>query len=168
MEGVGSLPQNGVENRHTRPGSKGAKSYVCKMVKTESFHLWKMNTSDLANVSPRGKGAHTHPQTGFSWQKPNLLLWGGSTSPPESLRRMSACLSLQRKEKTLPSRGLRVGGGSAKEGLSGFISLTFSKDRQLLVAVQTLAGIITSRHCLSESNVAPSAHDFWCLLWKGG
>ena len=55
------------EKQTHAPRAQGAKPYVCKMVKNESFHLWKMNTSDLANVSPRGKEAHANSQTGFSW-----------------------------------------------------------------------------------------------------
>lgn len=63
------LPLDGVKSRHTLPGNKERKSYVCRMVENESFHLWRMNTSDLANVSPRGQVAHTNSQTGFSRQK---------------------------------------------------------------------------------------------------
>lgn len=55
------------EKQTQAPQAQGAKSYICKMVKNESFHLCKMNTSDLVNVSPRGKEAHANSQTGFSW-----------------------------------------------------------------------------------------------------
>ena len=61
------LPLECSEKQTHAPQAQGAKSCVCKTVKNESFHLCKMNTSDLVNVSPRGKEAHADSQTGFSW-----------------------------------------------------------------------------------------------------
>lgn len=62
---------------HASPQEQWAKSYVCKMVKNESFHLWKMNTSDLAKCFAWGKSSACEFAN-------RLLLEKAAPRPPEA------------------------------------------------------------------------------------
>lgn len=97
------------------------KSYVCKMVKNESFPLWEMNIYDLANVSP-GETVHTVS---------NRLLPAPAplSGKPKQPARKGWLGSLGSKEKAPYPAGIQV---RVQEGSSGSISLIFSKDYQFL------------------------------------
>lgn len=119
-------PSGWGEKQTQAPAQRGAKPYVCKVVKDESLHLWRMNTQDLANALPGTE--RTTPLRGFSRDNGPAGSGQGLTNRP--LRAQQSPLGLKENPLTHRDRQRRV-----QEGLSGSVPLMFSRDHALLASI---------------------------------